>query len=513
IYGLNGPEVDSVRSALVLSGSWTSEGSGKYSIPIPAEYLISGLPNYKANSLWCGDLPLRQAGRPSRDEDLDASVLGYGNWNNTLLDMNNANMEEQTFYWDRANGKIWVYLPGGVDPSPYNFEIAFGTGCLSGIDKVNGQDVLRNYWVIENLTFAHCNYSALFGGKQSVLETGRTGWQIKNCAILAGDWRGLGHFSTESLVDNCVIDGAQAIGMLQQNTGPELGWVGDSAHPKMYALMQNMTFSALNVGQYFPANHLGLKRIPAQSHWHERRTYVGPRISNTFPGFYLKNLGMGAWYDVPGENNIHEECFFEDLAFGVYTEIGPKEWQTSAGAWGVDNRNIVDVGFNDFFYLNDSQTNNSITLRTFLSSTNKGLVGHCTTLGATCCLFVGGGQRTIQEPNFSATTTAEDCAAHGNLFQVRPGAWGNVHVHDPGVNAIRPSVDDNYHVGDWSGSLSFYYDTNQSALTNYGLCLRDAIGTPTYLDEANKDYRVSGGTANATKYGASVPAPRPIRYS
>lgn len=68
IYGLNGPEVDSVRSALVLSGSWTSEGSGKYSIPIPAEYLISGLPNYKANSLWCGDLPLRQAGRPSTPE-------------------------------------------------------------------------------------------------------------------------------------------------------------------------------------------------------------------------------------------------------------------------------------------------------------------------------------------------------------------------------------------------------------------------------------------------------------
>ncbi|MEM6346261.1 MAG: hypothetical protein AAF927_20390 [Bacteroidota bacterium] len=513
VKGKNGPSVDSIRSAKILDGIWTSEGGGRYSIPIPVDYIIPAFPSYKANSIWCGDLPLAQAGGSSRKEDLHMDVMGYSNWNNPLYYMTSSTMTEQTFFWDGDNGKIWVFLPGGLDPSDFIIEIGWGTGVLSGVDKVNGQDVMRNYWRIENLTLAHSNFTALYGSRGSVIDTGREGWEIINCAIIGGDWLGLGHFSTHSIVDNCLIDGAQAQGMLQQNTGPDLDWVGSPNHPKMYTLVQNCTFSALNVGNKAPYNHLGKKRIPAQSHYHERRNAVIPRISNTFPNYYIKNLAMGAWYDLPSQKVIHEECFWKDLPFGIYTEIAPIEWMTDPGAWSVDNRNLVDVGFSQFFYQVDSPTNNSKSLHGFLSSSYRAMIGNCTTLGPTSCIFIGGGTRKVNEPNFSTTTGAIDCAAHGNILQVKEDEWANIHIQDLGLSTLRPSVDDNYHVDSWSGSFGFNFSDDRAAFEKAGFSLRDKVGRPIFRDAKNDDYRVSGGSEDAEKYGASVPAPLPIRYS
>lgn len=515
VFGATGPHVDSVRASKLITGTWTSEGGGRYSTPIPADYTgVTAVSNYKPNTIWVNELPLRQVGSPSYSSDIHKDVLGYGEWDNELYYMSISNMAEQTFAVDYTNNKIWVRLPNGVDPSPYTIEAGWGTGCLSGVDKVNGSDVMRNYWHIENITFAHGNYSALFGGRREVLGTGREGWTIKNVAILGGDTRGFAHFATDTLLNNVIIDAAQAINMLSQNTGPELGWVGDTNHPDMRSLTQNVTFSASNVGQYFPANHLGLKRIPAHALYHERRCAVIPRLSTTFTDgngdpFYLKNLGMGAWYDVPGRNVIHEECFFKDLAFGIYSEIGPAEWQFEVGDWGVDNRNITDVGFNEYYYATNSPTNNSKTLRSFLSSTQKAYIGHCTTIGGTANIFIGGGPRGINEPNFQTTTDAIDCAAHGNLLEVKTGEWCNIHVHD---TSIRTSADDNYHVNEFSGSFSFYYSNDQTAFKNAGFGLRDQVGVPIYVDVANDNYQLTGGTNNALLYGSCVPAPEQIQY-
>jgi hypothetical protein len=489
IFGKSGPQVDSIRCAVLLKGPYTYEGDGRYSFPIPETHQL-----YKANTIWVNDCPLQQAGIPSHTRDIDKAEMGWSKWENPLYRMTPETMGERTFFWDDEMGKVWLKLPAGQNPRHFTLEMGYGRNAFSGVN--NGAKM--DYYAIENLTLAHSNRSALDGKSGSILGVVGKGWKVKNVAIIGGDVIGLSCWmASDCLIHNVLIDGAMASGMLH------LGWRARFDSPPMRSLTQQVTFSALNQAQYFPISHFGLKRIPAHELYHERRCAVIPRTSNAL-ATYLSCLAVGAWYDLPKRNNIHEECYFLDLPVGPFSEISPDAYHPDKGDFAVDFRNIMNIGLNPVYL-----KLNGTSIHTQVSSSGKTILGFITDIGGCSGIVFKGVDRSVNTLDLTDhKTMTHNCLASYNLLGVKEGFWSNVHIQ----GHSKVVIDFNYHINKFSGSVGFSYRSNRSDFeSKTGQCKHDIVGIPELVDPDNHDCRTIG-TSKAHNFGSTTPKPYEFRY-
>jgi parallel beta-helix repeat protein len=168
--------------------------------------------------------PLRQVGNPN--PSFYTAGHTYDEYPNPL-GAGLADMVENSFYWDSSSNTLYVWLPGGADPSSHTMEVSVRRRLFF---------TSKPYITLKNLNFRHTAGSSF--AEQEVAVQLNSGCIADNCDIQWCDFAGLSMGFAQVLP----AVGAQAVNCNVSNNGD----LGISAPGSLNFLVQNCSFNSNN---------------------------------------------------------------------------------------------------------------------------------------------------------------------------------------------------------------------------------------------------------------------------
>ncbi|MEL6850073.1 MAG: fibronectin type III domain-containing protein, partial [Bacteroidota bacterium] len=267
-----------IKGSAQVSGPWTAYGGGVYWTPwIPDSQTVFvdgawlqqiGGDNGAWSSYPFGDSFLL----PPVGTDQDSpEMTNSPSWNPEM---------DGAFYVNKTEGRLYVYLLGGADPSGSLIEAALLPRVVDG----EFQDFVR----FENVQIRHASLHDAAADLGLCLHTGENGWTLENCTIADASYKGIQYWGRNHDINNCVIERCGNVGIEGSNTDASHGYAFYQEAPTQNIHITNNLIQKNNIRQFFAEFHSGgMKIIPGAR---------GVRVAlNTV----IDNWGPGIWFDHP----------------------------------------------------------------------------------------------------------------------------------------------------------------------------------------------------------------------